>query len=192
MSYVSLDKHEYPVSHLDRADKAIYRNDSRINICHLNINHPDPEKCYFNRTVKEQAKAVAALIHPRNLKLSGESYVLTKSGRAKLVDQYPQANFKEEPNPAIGTAFLVKDRVILTAAHCIKDFENSTYRTHYLVVFNFKIRVDGTVKPIKKTNVFRMIGIKYGFKGYLTDWAAIELDKSTRHIKPLSLKFSDT
>ena len=184
-------------------DKALYNPglDMRQNIYELD----DDTNLLFQR-VKEQAKAIAALIPNENLIEKDGKYVLSNSVN-KLSEYltnvfgYPlgeSERFCDEPKVAFGSAFLIKKRLLLTAAHCVcktdLDELNDEQIKKTRVIFNFHMKsTTDYQKNFKKNEVYeieKVVAHEFNTKGDFPDWALVKLKKKVTGVEPLKISFS--
>ena len=90
--------------------------------------------------------------------------------------------FSEHPKAALGTAFLVRPDIVVTAAHVLK----TTPLNKLVLVFDFEIR-DGTL-PTQVREIYRPLRVLSQDKGDGTyDWAILLLDRAVANARVLPL-----
>jgi V8-like Glu-specific endopeptidase len=153
----------------------------------------------FYRIAEKRSESVACMIHHAFFSLSHDgSYFLDSRTLSERLERRHEArcgeqeHFRDELAPASATAFLVGDRFMLTAGHCVckKDSENldEARIKKTWIVFGFQknsprqsdFRIEGRdIYKIKKIVAHRYTKEK--------DWALIKLDRAVEGRSPLPL-----
>lgn len=125
-----------------------------------------------------------------------ERKVAKKIGRKKIPIEI---SFSNEPPLGIGTAFLIGEDLVLTAAHCIFNSDNPNKRKDpcpTVLVFGFEVQPEQKDNPYEQlvfehTNVYR---IKNVVAHQLIDnppegkdWAILQLDRKVEGRDPLTV-----
>ena len=157
--------------------------------------------------IEEQARSIACFIDARLIVLQEgrDQFDLALPTLAMRMEKREQTtlgeeeNFSAEPSVASGTAFLITDKLILTAAHnvCegttgqIDEIKLKTLR----IVFNFRmINKEQCQRHFAKDNVYSMKKVvAYQLikkTDNYQDWALIKLDRKVVNRTPLQMDFS--
>lgn len=108
-----------------------------------------------------------------------------------------QERFLNEPIAGIGTAFLLRKRHAMTAAHCLcKTGSNALDQKDIgalFLVFGYRMKDETTCKgTFKGKNVYQIRSVvahKFQRLGGWEDWAVVELDRDVVERTPLKLHF---
>lgn len=99
--------------------------------------------------------------------------------------------------PGYGTAFLVGEKIMLTAAHCVcKEDQDILYEDSRLnairIIFDFVIDKDNNYeRDIPSNRIYKIKRVlAYQYVEGKVDWALLELNKKVQNRQPLSLDFS--
>jgi V8-like Glu-specific endopeptidase len=182
-------------------NKSLYGDgDQRINLHELESTKLETS---FVATVKEQAEKIACLVHQDFLiqKEDGWQFHPMTPTLSQTIERQFQAenalfgeqeSFKDELAPGFGTAFLVGNRLVLTAAHCVcikdTDILDQKVILQARVLFGFhEIKekpsdyffAKNKVYQIKKVVAHQFTRIRDKSNNYTewTDWALLELDE---------------
>ena len=182
------------ISSSSRVNKALYTKgqDNRQNLCDVNgLNN-----------IKTQAQSVACLMKDHCLVKNGNSYVLQNAPplHARFPSPLaPSVKFRDEPVAGKGTAFLVGDKLVLTAGHCVWNFgrwdadKSEVNLTKIRAVFGFHMQNSNHLAPIDKAMVCKIAKIVAGNRvqdGRTgADWALVELKKHPAGLIPLRIDF---
>jgi V8-like Glu-specific endopeptidase len=190
-------------------DKAIYGNDTRMNICELDDNTDLDHE--FVQVLKNQARSVACLILKSNLIKDPltKTYSFTQEAQSITLAKYvkkvhghnltDEDKYRDENVAGYGTAFVAGEREAWTAAHCICHHNSDTldetrWKNTYLV-FNFFKKG----KIFDKKDIYKIKGVKahkftrvYQSNKLVkcSDWLQLELDRKVEGIAVLKIDFS--
>lgn len=165
-------------------NKAIYNNvDTRENICGI-----------CNESILRNSRSVVALITMEKLeKLQNGDYKIKNVALKSLSsfiygkNEIPYGEYEpfgKEPSVAFGTGFLISEKNIVTAGHCIYKYANCTEMRDIekvVFVFDFIMNSENSfINYFSKNNVYfgkKVIEYKNPYEQEM-DWAVIELDRS--------------
>jgi len=157
-------------------EKIIYGDESRVVIQEI-----------LNPNVLEISNSIAAMI-PKNMTLSknGVTYSYAPSLK-KSMNLCPEEKFSKLPSAAYCTGFLVGDKYLVTAGHCIT---NQTMCDNVKWVFNYKQKTSiNDVLIFDDKNVYnckKVIKAVFNEKT-LNDYSVIELERKVIGRSPVKL-----
>lgn len=160
--------------------KVIYGDDNRVDVYESN-----------NSDFVELSKSTAAQISKSNLKKSWMSNVYTI--KAKSLSERGMCKterFANQPTAARCSGFLVSDKYIVTAGHCVQT--QSDCNDNYWV-FNYKMKNSTEApKEVAEENIFKCKKIisQVLSRSSMDDYALIELDRPATNFTPLTLRKS--
>ena len=115
-------------------------------------------------------------------------------GGASLADRYAAEDkplckreaFREQPSPAIGTAFLVAPTLVVTANHCL----NEVTFAHRCLIFDFETDADGVAPTTYREDQIYAVTAFHGgiFTKTAEDWSLMELDRPVTGRDALKLR----
>ena len=165
--------------------EVIYGNDDRKDIF-------DPSNSELELRL---ATSTAALTFTSNLEEDPADADFFKLPTETFGDRYNLCSdepFRNQPNPAHCSGFLVGKNVLVTAGHCIEN-ENDCQNTSFMFGFGLHT-ADTDLSRIAKQDVYkcnRIIAQELtGGRG--TDYAVIELDRDVEDREPLEFRSSGT
>lgn len=159
--------------------------------------------------IKALAKSVCCMVKENFLKFHDleKEYTIDDSvpnlaKRIRQIYQHPPMglnDFNQEPCLGFGTAFLVTDRAVLTAAHCVCQSQGKLLPSEEIqkmrLVFDFQMKDKTQCKRVfSEFQVFKIESV-LDFRYQKTneiwrDWAILQLDKKVKDRLPLKLRFS--
>jgi V8-like Glu-specific endopeptidase len=142
--------------------------------------------------IRENSRSVAALVHVNQVFPSGadRAVVSEKTMAARFQEVgtplCQREPFRNQPSPALGTAFLISQTLLATAGHNLNAANLHTRR----VIFDFVVMSDGSTKTeFHTTEIF---GISKFVDGQVkpngADWAIVELDRPVTSHSPLKFR----
>jgi V8-like Glu-specific endopeptidase len=160
----------------------IFGDDDRKDISEVN-----------NKAIRALSKSVAALIHVENLKpiksgmfqpegeTLGKLYNLTRG--------VFENKFRDQPSIARCTGFLIDDKHLMTAGHCIEDKKSLDEK---LWVFEYQLspKIKNSVQSVSEKNIYKTLRITeeyfhpFDLDTHFQDYAVIELDRVVEGRKP--------
>jgi hypothetical protein len=145
-----------------------------------------------NEAVRRNGEAVCAIIETNKLHFnsSDETWVFDKfrnlcEAKGLCAGEF----FENQPVVAYGTAFLVKDSIIATAAHTVINLGLNL--DSFAVVFDYETENGVATTQFEASQVFHAVEIIACRRDTVADWALLRLDRSPRR-PPLTLNCSDT
>ena len=149
------------------------------------------------QSVHQQANSVACMINQSSQHLQKINGVYHFVNAPKLSDRYGQSvNFKDEMNPAFGTAYLAGPGLVLTAGHCV--FKKNTYEVNAarvnstMLIFGFYLSAPQIVAPLHESRICRIENVICASQNKEEgDWALLKLDKHPEGAVPLSFDFDN-
>ncbi len=162
-------------------DKVIYGDDNRVDVYEST-----------NSDFVELSKATAAMISTSKMKLnrSTNSYNIKAGKLGDRLNACKGERFAEQPSAANCSGFLVGDKYLVTAGHCIEDMSDCKASNW---VFNYKMNNSTEANmDIKAENVFscKKIISRELSRYNKNDYALIELDRAAAHITPVKFRTS--
>lgn len=189
--------------------------DMRTNWCEIERHLPAGEAA----KVKTMAKSVACLVKkdaldPNTLCLqdnvdSFHHFVMKNQkkinpdwvgsqGECKGLCEHER--FRNEPACGLATAFLVGDRLALTAAHCVYDEERQVLKPdikHYRLIFDFNMtrceecqgNHPNTWNSDFSESTYSFTVLAYKYVRGVEDWAILKIDKAVEGRSALTLNF---
>lgn len=169
--------------------------------------HIDPRKeikDIGNADIKKQAKSVACIVDKTCLKQHNSFYKLEADSLAVDIQRSYRSplskgeKFADQITPGFGTAFLVSDRLLLTAAHCVckensNDLDPLTIANKRFI-FDFQISEGGDCKiNYMEDEIYRIkkvVAHKFSRREIFSDYAVVELDRPVTGREPLKVKCS--
>jgi subtilisin-like proprotein convertase family protein len=100
--------------------------------------------------------------------------------------------FKQQPNPAFCSGFLVAENILVTAGHCIET-QTECSTTSFIFGFSYESQ-NQDVTLIPKENIYtckRLVAQSVGSSSE-TDYAVVELDRAVTDREPLNYRTSGT
>lgn len=170
--------------------KVIYGTDDRLDIYQVS----DP-------ALVELARSTAAMIATEDLPAARRRSWFRPRAKTGIVISgpslesrgiCPSERFAQQPSTANCSGFLVSDKLIVTAGHCVRDESDCS---GYKWVFDFKVNsAESTSVAISQTNVYGCKKIVETVLDPITknDYAVIELDRSVKDRNPLALRKEGT
>ena len=160
-------------------EKVIYGDDNRVDVY-----------ASTNSDFVELAKSTAAMISKSKMTLKNGIYNLKAGKLGDRLNACAGERFAEQPSAANCSGFLVGDKYLVTAGHCIEDMSdcNSNYW-----VFNYKMKNDTQAHMnFKKENVYscKKIISRALSRSNKNDYALIELQRVATNIAPLTFRKS--
>lgn len=163
--------------------------------------------------LKDIAPAIAAAVPKIFIKKINEQFSQVTDYEAlsgpSTINACPDERFAQQPIIPNCTGFLISDRLLLTAGHCILPngiIDNQTpgpFCENFSWYFNFNLDQNGktTIDRIPESNLYgckrivRAENLDFSPPGhpstnYGPDFAVIELDRPVEGIKPLKLNFN--
>ena len=149
--------------------------------------------------IVQQAESVACLMESERLLKEGETYKLNNV--KTLSERFPSkpltltSNFREEPAPGFGTAFLVAKNLALTAGHCVckrgtQELDDARIKNTRFV-FGLKIKSQNQIADIPKMRVCKIVKVvSWSQKPTEGDWALVELKRGP-NTTPLTMEFTN-
>ncbi|MGH7890067.1 MAG: trypsin-like serine peptidase [Thermodesulfobacteriota bacterium] len=140
-----------------------------------------------------RASSVACLVYRDSLSKRSDLYkwknVPTMEARFGGDKPFPPGTpFVEERSPGFGTAFLVGERLMLTAGHCVRGQDIVKIR----VVFGFCMKDASHTAPINKTSVCKIKAVlKSSQSSKEGDWALVGLERHPVGLTPLKIDFTN-
>ena len=148
--------------------------------------------------IRQQARSVACLVENTKLVKKANSYEwdpTVPTATVRLGGNKPLSHdtpFRNELSPGFGTAFLVADRLVLTAGHCVcipgtKELRGcKTFR----VVFGFYLEAAGRLATLKKSLIGKPIQVLARSQDmHQGDWALVKLKRHPEWLLPLPIDF---
>ncbi|EQC45296.1 serine protease [Bacteriovorax sp. Seq25_V] len=164
-------------------NKGVYGTDDRVEA-----------SLYHNPIIKEQSKAVAAMIYSSHIKEIDENTHELMWGKYGMLDNFcKEVPFQGQPTSSNCTAFLISPTKVMTAGHCMR----STYNCND-TKFAFNYNIENVTGPHAPYDRFHINGVKLysckniditiNDKNSLLDYAIVELDRPVEGVTPLSLR----
>lgn len=159
-----------------------------------------------DETIIQQARSVACLVEKTLLKSNGDhqsSFVNNVDSLSQYIQKaykHPPENnvaFLDQPAPGLGTAFLIRDQYLLTAAHCVcyedTDILDQELIEKLRVIFDYQMNSEDRCNQSFETYQIKKV-VKYDYarrRHKWADWALLKLDRKVKGRTPLELDFSD-
>lgn len=136
----------------------------------------------------EMSRATAGLISKDYFKVSGKELII---GGRKLLDRgiCSKERFSDQLSVASCSGFLVSEKVLVTAGHCVKN-ASACAKANW--IFDYRMNDAKSEMRIPKSNLFKCKKIISRSLNILTkeDFAVIELDRKVSDRRPLSFRRS--
>ena len=164
-------------------NKGVYGNDDRVEATF-----------YPDQIIKDQAKAVAAMVYNSHIKEIDENTHEFMWGKYGLLDNFcKDVPFVGQPTASNCTAFLISPTKVMTAGHCIRS-TNHCSDTKF--VFNYNIEnITGPHAPYDRFRIngakvysCKNIDVTITDKNTQLDYAIIELDRPVEGVTPLKVR----
>ncbi len=164
------------VSFAQTTGRVIYGEDNRVDVFEST-----------NSSYVELSKSTAAMISTSELRKSGNT---VKIGGTTLEDRgmCPDERFIKQPTTANCSGFLVSDKYLVTAGHCI---ENESDCSKYSWVFDYKVdHATQSEVVVDKSAVYtcKKIMERSLDNTNKNDFAVIELDRAVTDRRPLQFR----
>lgn len=175
---------------MDPTNKALYTNtDRRENLYALKQLGLDNDAI---QSIKKQARSVACLVSSSLLRKKGEVYqlapwtsTLTQSVEKNGASFGEAEAFRDELTPGFGSAFLVGEQLLMTAAHCVCESNSNQLNVKQIqatrVVFDFKMsKTKGCKREFSQDDIYEIdlvITHKFSRNQDWADWALIRLKR---------------
>lgn len=149
---------------------------------------------------KKRSDSIACLVKKDLLALVKNrdkgTYEMGKVRTLKVRIHGFQGQFQDEISPGVGTAFLVGDRLALTAGHCVCREETDELDTDKIqktrLIFGLTMLDASQISPIIKDRVCKILKVvKYARNEGEGDWALVELKKHPKDVSPLPIDFTN-
>jgi V8-like Glu-specific endopeptidase len=160
-------------------EKVIYGDDNRVDVY-----------ASTNSDFVELSKSTAAMISNSKLTLNNGSYKIKSSRLGDRLNACSGERFADQPSAANCSGFLVGDKYLVTAGHCIRSASDCAKSSW---VFNFKMKNETEANlDIEAKNVFKCKKIvsQALSRASKDDYALIELDRVAADIAPLKFRKS--
>ena len=133
------------------------------------------------KKIKKNLDATAMICLAKDLKIENGYVALKVRSFKEAYNLCECERFADQPalNVNMCTCFLVKDDVIATAGHFVKEKKIEDLR----IVFGFKMENSDTAAKIPTENIYngvKLIGIRHDRDGNAPDWALVKLDRKVK------------
>jgi V8-like Glu-specific endopeptidase len=156
-------------------EKVIYGDDNRVDVY-----------ASTNADFVELSKSTAAMIAKSKLTLRNGSYSIKSQRLGDRLNACSGERFADQPSAANCSGFLVGDKYLVTAGHCVRSASDCR-KSHW--VFNFKMNNETEANlSIEAKNVFKCKKIVSQVLANRDDYALIELDRVATDIAPLKFR----
>ncbi len=152
----------------------VYGEDDRVEV--YQTDHP---------VLAERARqSVAALLMPHALEYTDAGEVRLSDRGSESLSLCPGERFRGQPAPALCSAVLVDDDLLVTAGHCLGGTREEVERSciELAVLFGLSYASEGRLSPMTAEDVYRcreVVAWDYGGGDRLApDLAVIQLDRS--------------
>ena len=172
---------EEPIEEVSPPIEVVYGEDKRFDLC----SDCSFEADQLDPALQQMAGAVAVLVRPEALELEEDVVSINAYSLSERIELTygqplcPDQRFSQQPAPGFCTGFLINDRTLVTAGHCIPD-QSSCDQTRF--VFGFRSgTVKGELAPLSTENVFQCEELLTSqvSEGSGIDFALVMLDRST-------------
>lgn len=140
-----------------------------------------------NSDFVELSKSTAAMISSSSItSANGEMEISAQTLESRGICS--SERFSKQISAAMCSGFLVSDKVLVTAGHCIRSEEDCA---SYKWVFDYKVdHADQTNVTVPTSSVFscKKILARSLDQTTMDDWAVIELDRKVNDRRPLSFR----
>jgi V8-like Glu-specific endopeptidase len=162
-------------------DKVIYGDDNRVDVY-----------ASTNSDFVELSKSTAAMISTSKMKFdrSTKTFEIKAGKLGDRLNACKGERFAEQPSAANCSGFLVGDKYLVTAGHCIEDMSDCKASNW---VFNYKMKNSTEANMnVKEENVYKCKKIISRALSRMSkdDYALIELDRVASNITPLKFRTS--
>ncbi|MCA9537444.1 MAG: trypsin-like peptidase domain-containing protein [Myxococcales bacterium] len=163
----------------DGADPLIYGSDDRREPYQLN-----------DAVSSHLAEATMAILQSSQLSaISGGYRIDTSSTFAQSYSLCADEPYRNQPNPAFCTAFLVAPDVVATAGHCISNRDCGRVK----FVFGFQmVDANTVVGSVPSGDVYSCAAVLGESETSTDDWAVVRLDRPVSGRTPLDIRRSGT
>ncbi len=180
----------FSVSAQEFTPKVIYGQDDRVDVYQVNDN-----------ALLELARSTAAMIAAEDIPNQARRGWFRPRSKTGIVITGPSLEsrgicknerFSQQPSAANCSGFLVSEKLLVTAGHCVRDVSDCS---GYKWVFDYKVESGETsIVKLQKNNIY---GCKRIVETVLdpfskNDYAVIELDRSVKDRTPLNLRKEGT
>lgn len=175
-----------PLKALLAAEKAIYGTDSRRDLYEVSD----------ESSIKIQSRSIVSLWSVEKLKTEGDHVKLSTQKfdtvyspeHEEFRKLHSSAAFYAQPQGAFGSGFLVRDDIIVTAAHCVIGPQIPPM-ADIRFVFGFQMTSQSDLAVVPKDNVYSGTLIDYRFNNTTQeDWAVVRLTRKVANYKPLEME----
>ena len=171
----------------DVAGRAYYGKDDRKDLGEVIADREKTKNRYEREYLDEQlavARGVGAWIPTTKLTgPAGGPQTVFAETLGEALKLCRNQRFRDQPNPAVGTAFLVREDVVVTAAHVLDVFRNP--KAQLRLVFDFEVRDDAPPTTVRR--VYSIKKILDRRVGREWDWAVVRLDRKVEDARVLEL-----
>jgi V8-like Glu-specific endopeptidase len=158
--------------------KVVYGRDNRVDI----TSQTSP-------VWTKMSQNVALLVQNKELKRSNEVFGLSTKTLQQAESLCENERFSDQPTAGFCTGFLIKDNILITAGHCIKD-EATCIDTSFVFDFKKDFVASSSTVILPSSTVYSCKEVLFTETSDEIDVAVIELDRSHLRFEPVSLSSS--
>lgn len=156
--------------------------------------------------IVEQARSVACIVDKHFLKPAGENRSGLKCEKVDTLRDYISNSFGiplgddeafgDQFAPGLGTAFLIDEQYLLTAAHCVCKKNSDELDLRLIrkarMIFDFQMKSENECNLTFETRrIEKVVAHRYRrINGKWEDWALLKMDQKVQGRTPLELDYS--